>query len=256
MNAFIITEKNRDFKWFYKDFCNFLEKIMQKRGLHVEQFRAIMEEHSEKGGTQMQIEGMQKLTLLDYPVTRPMANAVSEDEILSYLYKRRGLLDGVVLTGGEPLLQPDAGELLRKIRNLGYAVKLDTNGSFPDRLAALLDAGLVDYVAMDIKNRPEKYKETAGCTDAQLAAVRRSVDLLLAGRVDYEFRTTVTGRLHTPADIGAAAAWIAGAKRYFLQPFKDSGDLVGDGDFTPDDATLADMLAHARRSVPNTELRG
>ena len=223
MNAFIITEKNRDFKWFYKDFCNFLEKIMQKRGLHVEQFRAIIEEHSEKGGTRMQIEGMQKLTLLDYPgktaailfahgcdfrcpfchnaglVTRPMANAVSEDEILSYLYKRRGLLDGVVLTGGEPLLQPDAGELLRKIRNLGYAVKLDTNGSF---------------------------------------------------------RTTVTGRLHTPADIGAAAAWIAGAKRYFLQPFKDSGDLVGDGDFTPDDAALADMLAHARRSVPNTELRG
>ena len=185
-----------------------------------------------------------------------MANAVSEDEILSYLYKRRGLLDGVVLTGGEPLLQTDAGELLRKIRNLGYAVKLDTNGSFPDRLAALLDAGLVDYVAMDIKNRPEKYKETAGCTDAQLAAVCRSVDLLLTGRVDYEFRTTVTGRLHTPADIGAAAACIAGAKRYFLQPFKDSGDLVGDGDFTPDDAALADMLAHARRSVPNTELRG
>ncbi len=280
MNAFIITEKNLDFKWFYKDFCNFLEKIMQKRGLHVEQFRVIMKEHSKKGGTRMQIEGMQKLTLLDYPgktaailfahgcdfrcpfchnaglVTRPMANAVSEDEILSYLYKRRGLLDGVVLTGGEPLLQPDAGELLRKIRNLGYAVKLDTNGSFPDRLAALLDAGLVDYVAMDIKNRPEKYKETAGCTDAQLAAVCRSVDLLLAGRVDYEFRTTVTGRLHTPADIGAAAAWIAGAKHYFLQPFKDSGDLVGDGDFTPDDATLADMLAHARRSVPNTELRG
>ena len=223
----------------------------------------------------MRIEGMQKLTLLDYPgktaailfahgcdfrcpfchnaglVTRPMANEVSEADIFSYLYKRRGLLDGVVLTGGEPLLQPDAGALLEKIRALGYAVKLDTNGSFPDRLA-LIDAGLVDYVAMDIKNRPEKYKETAGCTDAQLAAVRRSVELLLEGRVDYEFRTTVTGKLHTPEDIGAAAAWIAGAKRYFLQPFKDSGDLVGDGDA----ATLADMLARARQPVPNTELRG
>ena len=86
--------------------------------------------------------------------------------------------------------------------------------------------------------------------------MRRSVELLLEGRVDYEFRTTVTGKLHTPEDIGAAAAWIAGAKRYFLQPFKDSGDLVGDGDFTPDAATLADMLARARQSVPNTELRG
>ena len=228
----------------------------------------------------MQIEGMQKLTLLDYPgktaailfahgcdfrcpfchnaglVIRPAANTVSEEEILTYLKKRQGLLDGVVLTGGEPLLQADTGALLEKIRALGYAVKLDTNGSFPDRLQALLDAGLVDYVAMDIKNRPEKYRETAGCTDAQLAAVRRSVELLLAGNVDYEFRTTVTGKLHTPEDIGAAAAWIAGAKRYFLQPFKDSGDLVGAGDFTPDAATLADMLTRARQFVPNTELRG
>lgn len=228
----------------------------------------------------MRIEGMQKLTLLDYPgktaailfahgcdfrcpfchnaglVTRPAANAVAEEEILAYLQKRQGLLDGVVLTGGEPLLQADAGELLAKIRALGYAVKLDTNGSYPDRLAALLNAGLVDYVAMDIKNRPEKYRETAGCTDAQLAAVRRSVELLLTGDTDYEFRTTVTGKLHTPDDIGAAAAWIAGARRYFLQPFKDSGDLVGDGDFTPDSAVLADMLAHARQYVRNTELRG
>ena len=150
MNAFIITEKNRDFKWFCKDFCNFLEKIMQKRGLHVEQFRAIIEEHSEKGGTRMQIEGMQKLTLLDYPgktaailfahgcdfrcpfchnaglVTRPMANAVSEDEILSYLYKRRGLLDGVVLTGGEPLCQ-DIHALLEGLK--GHSVNIETNGS-------------------------------------------------------------------------------------------------------------------------------
>ena len=231
-------------------------------------------------GICMRIEGMQKLTLLDYPgktaailfahgcdfrcpfchnaglVTRPAANAVAEEEILAYLKKRQGLLDGVVLTGGEPLMQADAGELLVKIRALGYAVKLDTNGSYPDRLRELLSAGLVDYVAMDIKNRPEKYQETAGCTDAELAAVRRSVELLLTGDVDYEFRTTVTGKLHTPDDIGAAAAWIAGAKRYFLQPFKDSGDLVGDGDFTPDAKMLADMLAHARQHVRNTELRG
>ena len=89
-----------------------------------------------------------------------------------------------------------------------------------------------------------------------LESITRMVEYLKSGVVDYEFRTTVTGKLHTPEDIGAAAAWIAGAKRYFLQPFKDSGDLVGDGDFTPDAAVLADMLAHARQSVPNTELRG
>ncbi len=228
----------------------------------------------------MLIEGMQKLTLLDFPgrtaailfahgcnfrcpfcqnaglVTRPSAAQIGEDEILAYLQKRRGLLDGVVLTGGEPLLQPDAADLLRKIRALGYAVKLDTNGSYPDRLAALLDAGLVDYVAVDVKNRPEKYALTVGRPDLDLAAVRRTVDLLLTGRVDYEFRTTVTGRLHTPEDVGAAAKWIAGAKRYFLQPFKDSGDLVGTGDFPPTEAELAAMLAAARVFVPDTEIRG
>ncbi len=231
-------------------------------------------------GFVLRIEGMQKLTLLDFPgrtaailfahgcdfrcpfcqnaglVVRPSAAEVGEDEILSYLQKRKGLLDGVVLTGGEPLMQQGAAELLRKIRALGYATKLDTNGSYPDRLAALLDEGLVDYVAVDIKNRPEKYAETVGLPDLDLAPIRRTVDLLLSGAVDYEFRTTVTGRLHTPEDVGAAAEWIAGAKRYFLQPFRDSGDLVGEGDFPPGADDLAAMLAAARAFVPNTEIRG
>ena len=201
----------------------------------------------EEGGITMHIGGLQKLTLLDYPgkvactvflsgcnlrcpychnpgLVLPEQSEgaeIPEAEVLSFLERRKGKLDGVCITGGEPTLQPELPEFLEKLRRLGYAVKLDTNGSFPDRLAALIDAGLVDYVAMDITNRPEKYKETAGCTDAQLAAVRRSVELLLEGRGDYEFRTTVTGKLHTPEDIGAAAAWIAGAKRYFHQPFKD-----------------------------------
>ena len=227
----------------------------------------------------MQIEGMQKLTLLDYPgktaailfahgcdfrcpfchnaglVTRPMANAVSEDEILSYLYKRRGLLDGVVLTGGEPLLQPDAGELLRKIRNLGYAVKLDTNGSFPDRLAALLDAGLVDYVAMDIKNSPRRYAETCGGADI-LSRVQESVLLLQDSLADYEFRTTVCKPLHTEKEMEEIGRWLKGAKRYFLQPFVDSGSLVSGGV----QAHTRDELARLRQAVlpyiPNTQLRG
>ena len=228
----------------------------------------------------MRIEGMQKLTLLDYPgktaailfahgcdfrcpfchnaglVTRPMANEVSEADIFSYLYKRRGLLDGVVLTGGEPLLQPDAGALLEKIRALGYAVKLDTNGSFPDRLAALIDAGLVDYVAMDIKNRPEKYKETAGCTDAQLAAVRRSVELLLEGRVDYEFRTTVVKELHKREDIEAIGQWLSGSRRYFLQNYKESEQVIRPIFTSYSREQLENFQQILRKTIPQVEIRG
>ena len=228
----------------------------------------------------MRIEGMQKLTLLDYPgktaailfahgcdfrcpfchnaglVTRPMANEVSEADIFSYLYKRRGLLDGVVLTGGEPLLQPDAGELLEKIRALGYAVKLDTNGSFPDRLAALIGAGLVDYVAMDIKNCPEKYKETAGCTDAQLAAVRRSVALLLEGRVDYEFRTTVVKELHKREDIEAIGQWLSGSRRYFLQNYKESEQVIRPVFTSYSREQLENFQQILRKTIPQVEIRG
>ena len=228
----------------------------------------------------MKIHGLQKMTLLDYPgrvactvflggcdfrcpfchnaeLLDAGAPAVMEDaELLAFLEKRRGLLDGVAITGGEPLLRSGLYELLSAIRALGYPVKLDTNGNHPAKLKELVAAGLVDYVAMDIKNRPEKYAETVGLPDLDLAPIRRTVDLLLSGAVDYEFRTTVTGRLHTPEDNGAAAEWIAGAKRYFLQPFRDSGDLVGEGDFPPGADDLAAMLAAARAFVPNTEIRG
>ena len=203
-------------------------------------------------------------------VSAAMRGATAEyplEDFFRFLQKRQGLLDGVAITGGEPLLHPDAADFIRRIRSLGYAVKLDTNGAFPERLAAIIDEGLVDYVAVDIKNSPEKYALTAGlgagspestnvgtspacprtstarpyaqnngepqqgeriatplCGPARndgkpalLAKVDETVRLLLEGRVDYEFRTTLVDELHEPADFARIGQWIQGAPRYFIQ---------------------------------------
>ena len=229
----------------------------------------------------MVIHGFQKMTLLDYPGkvactiftagcnfrcpfchNAPLVTHLSdseridEGEVLAYLQKRRGILDGVCITGGEPTLQRDLADFIRTVRALGYAVKLDTNGSDPDTLAALIDGGLVDYVAMDIKNAPARYAETVGIEGFDLSPVERSIELLLSGRVDYEFRTTVAAELHTPDDIVAIARRIAGAPRYFLQPFVDSGDLIGQGLHAPDSASLQSMLRAAKLFLPNSAIRG
>ncbi len=231
----------------------------------------------------MHLEALQKLTLLDYPgktaatlfthgcnfrcpfchnaglVVRPSETTVNEEELFAFLDKRKNVLEGVCLTGGEPLLAPDIADFIRRVRAHGYAVKLDTNGSFPDKLAALIDEGLVDYVAMDIKNSPEKYAKTAGACGI-LEQVQTSVALLLQSKVEYEFRTTVTGNLHTAEDMRAIGVWIAGAKRYFLQPFKNSGDLVCDTvnpnvfACTPEHARA--LLAAVQPFVPTAEIRG
>ncbi len=228
----------------------------------------------------MTIHGLQKMTLLDYPgkvactvfsggcnLRCPFCHnallvteldrtpALDTEEVADFLKKRAGLLDGVCFTGGEPLLQPDLPDFIRRIRSFGYAIKLDTNGTFPDRLAALLDGGLVDYVAMDIKNRPEKYPMTAGIPDLPLENVKKSVSILQAGKTDHEFRTTVVNEYHTVDDIEAIARWIEGAPRYFLQCFKDSGELIGTGLTPPSAADLAAMQTAADRFVP-TQIRG
>ena len=196
----------------------------------------------------MHIHGLQKLAMVDYPgklaatvftggcnlrcpfchnallVTRLAETPeIPEQEVLDFLASRRGLLDGVVLTGGEPLLQPDAADFLRKVRELGFAVKLDTNGSHPDRLRRLTEAGLLDYVAMDIKNSPERYGETAGRPGLDLAPFRESVSFLLSGAVDYEFRTTVVRELHDGDSFRAIGPWLSGARRYYLQSFVTEG---------------------------------
>ncbi len=232
----------------------------------------------------MIIHGFQKMTLLDYPgrvactiftaacnfrcpfchnaglVTDiSAAERVDEAEIFAYLKKRQGILDGVCITGGEPTLQKDLPDFIRTVRALGYAVKLDTNGSNPILLRDLIDQGLLDYVAMDIKNTKQKYAATIGVPDYDLSPVEQSVSLLLSGRVDYEFRTTVVSEYHTPEDIAGIASWIAGARRYFLQPFVDSGNLIGSSDgqlHTPDATTLNEMLTTARAIIPTAVLRG
>lgn len=229
----------------------------------------------------MRIDGLQKMTLLDFPgkvactvftggcnfrcpfchnallVTKlPEKPDYTEDEILSFLEKRIGLLDGVAITGGEPLLNPDIGDFIRKIRDMGYAVKLDTNGSFPERLKAIVGEGLVDYVAMDIKNRREKYTETIGLKSLDLSKIEESVEFLKSGAVDYEFRTTVVKQFHTVEDIRAAAEWISGAKRYFLQNFVDSGELICEEVCGVDKETMLKMKSAAADFVPQTEIRG
>ncbi len=229
----------------------------------------------------MVFHGFQKLTLLDYPgkvaatlftagcnfkcpfchnaslVTHIQNGEVyDEEELLSYLKKRSGILDGVCITGGEPLLHEGIQPFLRRVKELGYAVKLDTNGSFPERLKALVSEGFVDYVAMDIKNAKEKYPLTVGIDSFSLDAVEKSVAFLLSGKVEYEFRTTVVKEFHTLSDIESIARWIAGAEKYFLQNFVDSGDLIASG-LSPESVdTMRKMKEIASKFVKKTDIRG
>ncbi|MBQ9501908.1 MAG: anaerobic ribonucleoside-triphosphate reductase activating protein [Lentisphaeria bacterium] len=226
--------------------------------------------------------GLQKLTLLDFPgvmactvftcgcnfrcpfchnaslVTgRDADMPLSADEVLSFLAGRRKMLDGVCITGGEPLLHPEMKDFIAGVKAMGYKVKLDTNGSNPARLREILAAGTVDYVAMDIKQSQEKYAIASG-SESALAPVRESVDMLKTGPVEFEFRTTVVAPLHTPDDMERIAKWIAGAEHYYLQNFADSGDiLAGGGGFAPvDREILNEMLARVRPFVPGAAIRG
>lgn len=229
----------------------------------------------------MQIHGFQKLTLLDYPgkcaatlftagcnlrcpfchnaplVTRiNLADEIDVQEILDYLKKRGGVLDGVCITGGEPLLSDEVFELMRKIRELGFMIKLDTNGTFPERLRRAVFGGLVDTVAMDIKNSKERYAETVGVDGFDIALIEESVNFLMSGAVDFEFRTTVVKELHTEEDIEHLAQWIKGAPRYYLQRFKDSGDLIKEG-FTPPEGEFMEKAQKiAMKYIEKVELRG
>ena len=165
-------------------------------------------------------------------------------------------MDGVVLSGGEPLLQPDAADFLQKVRELGFSVKLDTNGCHPAALADILDRGLADYVAMDVKNSPARYAETVGVPGFDLTPVEESVQLLRRSAVEYEFRTTLVRELHTPEDLDAIAAWLEGSPRYFLQNFVDSGNLIGRGyhGFSPEE--LREFADRLRPHFSAVELRG
>ena len=229
----------------------------------------------------MKLGGLQKMTLLDFPgrvactvftvgcnfrcpfchnsslVAAPGIPELSQDDFFAFLRKRQGLLDGVAITGGEPLLHPDMPAFLEKIRALGYAVKLDTNGAFPDRLRTVLEAGLADYVAMDVKNSREKYEQTAGVSGI-LPQVEQSAALLMAGKTPFEFRTTLVDEFHEPEDFTAIGRWIAGTERYFIQGFVDSGDILAGSDAChpagPEKAKAC--LEAIRPFVPAAQLRG
>ena len=231
----------------------------------------------------MLISGLQKLTLLDYPGTvactvftagcnfrcpfchnaslvlpeRLRGDEDGVETVLAFLRKRRGMLEGVAVTGGEPLLHADMADFLRRVRELGYKVKLDTNGSFPERLAELIEEGLVDRVAMDIKNDPARYAETVGLPSFDLSAVDRSRRLLLEGRVEYEFRTTVVKGLHTRESLCEAARWIEGAREYYLQQYRDSGDLIrSEGLEAFSGEEMRALCAAVEEILPSVRLRG
>ena len=231
----------------------------------------------------MKISGIQKLTLLDYPGTVactlftaggnfrcPFCHnamlvlpeqiedaSLSEDEVLGFLKKRQGVLDGVAITGGEPLLHRELPELLGKIKALGYKIKLDTNGSNPELLRWIIENRLVDRVAMDIKNAPEAYATTVGVAGLDIAPIAKSKDMLLRGDIDYEFRTTVVKGIHTEDSLIGAAKWIEGAKEYYLQQFKDSGSLIlPDGLAAYDEKEMHALADAVREYVPAVQVRG
>lgn len=228
----------------------------------------------------MKFGGLQKLTLLDYPehvactlftvgcnlrcpfchnrslvVATDELQCLTEQEALEFLAKRKNVLEGVCITGGEPLLQAGIEKFIAEVKSLGYKVKLDTNGCYPDKLKRLIDAGLIDYVAMDIKNSKALYNKTCGCV-VEMADICASVELLKSDVVEYEFRTTVTGTFHSEQSIEQAAQWLQGCKAWYLQQFVDSGKLIDSTVVGTDAETLARYQQIAQRYVPNTHLRG
>lgn len=229
----------------------------------------------------MKIQGLQKLTLLDYPekvactvflagcnfrcpfchnaslvTSVDQTPDIPRGDVERFLEKRKGILDGVCITGGEPLVSKGIEEFIEWIRERGYLVKLDTNGSNPELLKSLAGRKLLDYVAMDIKNSPEKYGETIGIPGYDISRVEESVRFLLEGTVPYEFRTTVVREFHKREDFERIGEWIRGAQHYYLQGFVDSGDLICPGLRGYSREIMGQALEIVRKYVPSAELRG
>ncbi len=228
----------------------------------------------------MRIHGLQKMSLVDYPgkvactvflggcdfrcpychnaelLKEDAPEVMNDTELLDFLKKRQGLLDGVVITGGEPLLRKDLPDLLSRIRELQYPVKLDTDGNHPAELKEVVGAGLVDYVAMDVKNSPDRYGETIGIPAFNVSRVDESIHFLLEGNVDYEFRTTVVKQLHNADSFRKIGEWIKGADHYFLQKFVDRDTVPFAGLTGPSDEEMLEYRDIIRLFVPSAELRG
>lgn len=228
----------------------------------------------------MKIYGLQKLTLLDFPgktactvftagcqLRCPFCHnaalafgdpgvPMEEEEFFAFLQKRQGLLEGVCITGGEPLLNADLADFLARVRSLGFLTKLDTNGFSPDRLASLIKQGLVDYVAMDIKSSPQGYAKACGLGTVDMQPVKKSIALLMDGGIEYEFRTTVVKGIHTEADIIDAAHLVEGASQYFLAQYVDPGTLGDSGLSAFSPAEMRRFAELAKPYVKNIGIRG
>jgi pyruvate formate lyase activating enzyme len=229
----------------------------------------------------MNVYGLYKLTLLDYPehiactiftggcnfrcpfchnaslVTHVNQTAlIPEEEIFQFLTSRVGILEGVCISGGEPTLQQDLHHFIHKVKQLGFKVKLDTNGSNSELLSQLLDQNLLDYVAMDIKNSPTNYAKTIGLLTSDLTNINTSITLLMNSSIDYEFRTTVVKELHTLDDFLEIAAWIPNCSHYYLQGFEDSKDLIEEGYTGYSIEELQVFASKLREKIPNVVIRG
>ena len=225
--------------------------------------------------------GLQKLTLLDYPGNMAATvftggcnfrcpfchnrslvflnendSEIANEDIFDFLKSRNKILDGICITGGEPLLHKGITAFIKRVRDLGLKVKLDTNGSNFEALRRLIDEKLVDYVAMDIKNSPEKYAMTIGLENYDLSEIEKSKNFLLENHVDYEFRTTIVREFHEPEDLRKIGEWIRGAKHYYLQNFEDHGTCIQAGLGEVDLHTLETMKRIAGEYVEHIEIRG
>ena len=229
----------------------------------------------------MRICGLNKTTLLDYPgkvaatvflggcnfrcpfcqngslVLAPQEEReISMEELWAFLKRRKGILDGVCVTGGEPTLAAQLPEFLEKIKELGYLVKLDTNGSQPEVLDELLKRKLVDYVAMDIKTSRENYKSVAGTEHLDMEKICRSVQMIMDRAPDYEFRTTVVKELHGREDFQRMGEWLKGAKVCYLQAYRDSEGVIRPGFSSYSREEMEEFAAILRRTIPLVQIRG
>lgn len=229
----------------------------------------------------MKIYGFQKTTLLDFPghvaatiftggcnfrcpfcqngglvLELQDQEEISEEEILAYLEKRKGILEGVCITGGEPTLQGDLENFIRKCKEMGYLVKLDTNGYRPEVLEHLLNEHLLDYVAMDVKASPENYAKAAGCEIFDVRQIKKSVELLKSSEIPYEFRTTVVQGIHTISEFEEIGKWLSGATAYFLQAYRDDEGVICPGYETFSQEDMKKMAEIARKYIEKVGLRG
>lgn len=228
----------------------------------------------------MKISGLQKMTLLDFPHhvacsvflkgcnfrcpfcynsslidVDESSSYIMEEEFFSFLASRKKKLDGVAITGGEPLLQKDIISFIKKIKEIGFLVKLDTNGTSPDILQSLIEEGLVDYVAMDIKNCLEKYPLTTNC-NCNIEKIKRSIDILLHSKIDYEFRTTVVKEFHESQDFEKIALLIKGAKNYFIQSYLYKDSVIDQSLSAHSKEKLEEFLKIVQKNVYNASIRG